>query len=126
MGSPTDAGVGHLFEITSSGRPTLLGSQCRSCRRTDFPARQICLSCGDRDLEQTQLSGRGIVHESTTVMRPPAGFTAKYAVGMVDLEEGPRIFVLLRSECPHGSRVHVVATRLPSGQDGFAFEAESE
>jgi uncharacterized OB-fold protein len=116
--------LAQLLDTDEAGNATLLGSHCQECRRFDFPARQVCLSCGDRQLRQARLCGRGVVHESTTVTRPPAGFTSSYVVGLVDLEEGPRIFALLTSECPHGSRVHIVTKQLPSGDHGFAFEVD--
>jgi uncharacterized OB-fold protein len=113
-----------LFEADESGLPTLLGSRCGNCARVDFPKRGVCVSCGHRDVTAVRLSGRGTVYESTRVVRPPAGFTAAYVVGMVDLEEGPRVFALLAGDYVHGARVHVAARRLPSGDDGFAFEAD--
>ena len=119
--SPFAAELESLFVPDGTGGVTLLASRCRVCGRTDFPARRVCVGCLSRDIEDARLSGRGSVHESTTVTRPPDGFQPGYVVGMIDLEEGPRVFGLLLAPCPHGARVRAVASRLPSGDDAFAF-----
>jgi uncharacterized OB-fold protein len=76
-------------------RPRLLGSRCSGCDEVFFPRRHVCAQCPSRELVDCELGPRGRLYTWTYVHVPM--FNAKranvggYAVGQVDLPEGPRV-----------------------------------
>lgn len=84
-----------IFTAAADGSGELLGAACTACGRRYFPRRDRCPICGS-DLAARSLGGRGTLYSFTVVrVRPPLGLPAPYAVGYVDLEDGPRVFGLL-------------------------------
>ena len=76
----------------------LLLQQCKECACIQFPHRVVCTSCGSRNLSIVEASGRGVVYSYTVVERAPAPEfqeSIPYIVGLVDLEEGPRMMTNL-------------------------------
>lgn len=73
----------------------MLTTQCEACHAYTFPPKGFCPHCWSRKMRWTELSGRGRLYSTTTVHAAPAAFKsqAPYRVGIVDLEEGPRIAV---------------------------------
>jgi len=69
------------------------GKKCDSCGflYTSNPAR--CNHCGSAELEPVLFSGRGCVYTYTTIHIPSAAFNDQvpFVVGLIDLEEGPRV-----------------------------------
>ena len=90
-----------FFEIPDdpSAAPRLLGSRCRACGEHFFPRRVVCARCLAQRCEDVRLGPRGTLYTWTWVhvpffgQRKTAG--AGYAVGQVDLPEGPRIQTVL-------------------------------
>ena len=86
-----------FFEIPddASAPPRLLGSRCRACGEYFFPRRVVCARCLAQRCEDVRLGPRGTLYTWTWVhvpffgQRQAAG--AGYAVGQVDLPEGPRV-----------------------------------
>lgn len=77
-------------------RYNLIGSKCGVCNRVYFPPRNVCPHCRRKSLdkmERIKLSGRGTLLTYTVVYTPPSKFEeqAPYAVGIIELEEGPRV-----------------------------------
>jgi hypothetical protein len=86
------------------------GKKCTGCGHAYFSEVQICSRCGNRELETVKYSGKGTVYSFTINYVPPLHLKdeAPYIVGIVDLEEGPRITVRLnvpRSELKIGKEV---------------------
>jgi len=75
--------------------PRLLGSRCRACGEHFFPRRVVCARCLAQDCEDVQLGPRGTLYTWTYVHFPLFGAKRAehggYAVGQVDLPEGPRV-----------------------------------
>ena len=76
----------------------LIGSRCKDCGHVSIPQRLICRVCHSDQAEQIEFSGFGTLATFTVIYVPPtemveAGYNAKnpYCVGIVALEEGPRI-----------------------------------
>ena len=87
-----------LFEIPDGdlGRGYLIGSRCPECRGVSFPARKVCPFClMDNNQETVRLSDRGRLHTFCVNRQAPAGFTAPYLTGKVDLPEKVRLFGLI-------------------------------
>lgn len=77
-------------------RYNLIGTKCKVCGRVYFPPREVCPYCRRKSLENMEkikLSGKGTLYSYTIIHTPPSKFEgqAPYAVGIVELEEGPRI-----------------------------------
>lgn len=68
--------------------------RCDSCDGFVFYPRALCPHCGSRNLNWTQVSGRGRIYSLTIVHRPTnAAFKSDtpYVVALVELEEGCRM-----------------------------------
>jgi len=78
----------------------LIGSRCKSCRDVFFPKREVCLNCGQADLEEIALNTRGKLDTWTVVRQvpPEAIVTAPYGLGRIQLPEGVFIATVL-TEC---------------------------
>ena len=84
--------------FTALNKGDLIGSRCKVCGAFALPQRQICPECHSIDTEIKSFSGKGKLVAYTVIYVPPvmmanAGYDAKnpYCVGVVELEEGPRI-----------------------------------
>lgn len=76
----------------------LIGAACLDCGFLAVPQRGICPNCLSSNTEITTLSGSGKLAAYTVIYVPSsmmanAGYNAKnpYCVGIVELDEGPRI-----------------------------------
>lgn len=67
----------------------LLGLKCRKCGEMTCPPMIVCQRCGGRELERTELSGKGELMTFTVVRIPPEGFDAPYVVCLIKTDEGP-------------------------------------
>jgi uncharacterized OB-fold protein len=80
-------------------RPRLLGSRCRACGEQFFPRRVVCARCLEKDTEDVTLGPRGTLYTWTYVHFPLFGRSRAdadgYAVGQIDLPEGPRVQAVL-------------------------------
>jgi len=87
---------------TAGIAPRLIGSRCRACGEHFFPQRLTCAKCLSEDTEQVQLGPRGRLYTHTFLYAPgfgeQASATPGYAVGQIDLREGPRVQSLLIGE----------------------------
>jgi len=76
-------------------RRQLLIQQCADCGELNIlSTRMLCPHCLSPNLKWIQSSGRGKVYSFTVVMAsPPKVFAddVPYAIGVITLEEGPRI-----------------------------------
>lgn len=88
-----------MFESSTAQRLRLLAGKCSGCGALVYPQRTRCTSCGGHAFEEVPLSGRGTVFTFTVIARggAPSEFddqqtmTGGIAVGIVQLEEGPRV-----------------------------------
>ena len=76
----------------------LIGSRCLSCGHISIPQRYICSRCHSTEAERLQFVGTGKLAAFTVIYVPAtemvkAGYDSKnpYMVGIVALDEGPRI-----------------------------------
>jgi uncharacterized protein len=82
------------------GRPKLIGSKCSKCGDVRFPIAQACPKChaARSELREVPLSDVGIVVSACRIDRAPKMFHAPYAVGYVQLPDGPRVLCQLEAE----------------------------
>lgn len=76
----------------------LMGSRCKECNAIFAPPRPICIKCHSSDMEWVEMKGRGKLAAFTCIAIGPAfmeeeGYDRNnpYCVGVVELEEGPRV-----------------------------------
>lgn len=90
-------------------RHELAAQLCEQCGAWQFYPRPFCLECWSDSVRWAPTAGTGTVYSATTVHRrivphldPP------YIVGIVELDEGPRLVTnLVGGDCPIGARVTV-------------------
>ncbi len=70
----------------------LEGNKCSECEKVYFPKKHSC-SCGSTTFQPVALKGYGTLLSFTEIKAPPDIFSsmAPYCVGIIELEEGPRI-----------------------------------
>jgi uncharacterized OB-fold protein len=87
----------HYWEGAKAGELRL--QRCDDCRHTYFPPRPFCPACASRQVSVFRASGRGRLFSYVINHRPAPGFTAPYAIAVVELDEGPRLMTNI-VDCP--------------------------
>ena len=73
--------------------PRLVGGRCAICGKVFFPRFKVCPGCASREsMAEVPLSRRGKLYSYSVIHVNAPGYKAPYAVGYVDLPEGPRVF----------------------------------
>lgn len=95
----------------------LVIQRCAGCGHHQLYPRPFCLACDSTDLTWTAASGFGTVYSCVTVhlqvrddMPPP------YSVGLVELDEGPRVLAHVPDDAVIGDRL-VARWRPPVGDE---------
>lgn len=85
-----------FFEALEAG--VLIGSHCLDCGTKSIPQRQICPKCLGSRTEIVEYCGKGSLAAFTVIYVPSSmmannGFDSRnpYCVGIVELDEGPKI-----------------------------------
>ncbi len=85
----------------------LMGSRCACDGTVYLPPRAFCPDCPQAEMEWVEFSGKGTLLAYTIIYIGPsamlaAGFDRKnpYCVGIVELEEGPRISAMITGVDP--------------------------
>lgn len=91
------------------------GSRCRECRLSAAPATPRCPWCGSA-VDRETFPPRGSVWASTVVRIDVGTRRPPYGVAYVDLDDGPRVLVLLRRPelLPGATRVVLAPTDDPA------------
>jgi uncharacterized OB-fold protein len=79
-----------FWEYARAGE--LRAQRCANCAALRLPPGPVCPQCWAQDHDWVPLSGRGLLHSWVVFHRQyhPA-FPVPYSIGLVELEEGPRI-----------------------------------
>jgi uncharacterized OB-fold protein len=107
---PTPLGEGDygpFFEACAQGR--LLIQICERCGHRQFYPRPFCVRCA-ADVAWLETSGRGSLYTFTVIRQfrgEPFASELPYALGMVDLDEGVRMFGGITDVDPADLRVGV-------------------
>lgn len=107
-----------LFELPSTpgDNPKLFGSKCGSCGEVLFPVKEFCPNCSTTErLEKVTFSGKAKLYSYSIVRTGTAEFSLPYAVGIVELEEGPLIVSHIQ-DCENESLHIGMDLRLSLGQ----------
>lgn len=78
----------HYAQSLAEGRWQV--QRCNGCQRVIFFPRTACTACGSTDYRWFTPGGRGLVH-STTVMRRPPAAGGDLHLCLVDLDDGFRM-----------------------------------
>lgn len=81
---------------------------CGNCGKPQFPPSVSCVHCHSDRLEWRASAGRGTVHSFTVVERAPLPSfrsAVPYIIALIDLEEGFRMMMNIRTPAP--DTVHV-------------------
>ncbi len=93
--------IADYFEVTEDddAPARLRGSRCPACDEVFYPRRLVCAKCLHEGTDDVLLSTTGTLWTWTWVHVPLFAKTdatvSKYAVGQVDLPEGPRVQAIL-------------------------------
>ena len=93
--------VADYFELTErdDAPVRLRGSRCPACDEVFYPRRLVCAKCLHEGTDDVLLSTGGTLYTWTWVHAPLFAKTdanvSGYAVGQVDLPEGPRVQAIL-------------------------------
>jgi uncharacterized OB-fold protein len=93
MAAPTpipDLADGTSPVVATPNGTALLGSLCRDCGASAFPARPTCHRCGGAEVAPAAIGVTGTVYASTTVHVSSSRETP-YHLAYVDLDGGPRV-----------------------------------
>ncbi len=95
-----------------AGRLTI--QRCGECRQWRHPSRYRCAECHGavRSFEVIDPAGRVVNHTVThRPLHPSFAAVVPYAIAVVELDEGPRMLVVVRSDHPDallpGARVEI-------------------
>ena len=87
----------HFWDGTKNGK--LLLQRCGDTGRAFFPPRPFSPYTGSRNVSVFEASGRAKLYSYVIHNRAVPGFTAPYAIAVVELEEGPRMMTNI-VDCP--------------------------
>ncbi len=78
----------------------LRARRCAECRQLSIESGRSCPFCGSAGGSEVALSGRGRLISWTVIRVAPARYAAEapYAVGLLELEEGPRLTARLAGD----------------------------
>ncbi len=76
----------------AAARHELTVQRCATCGDSHFPPETACPACGGYAQSLVPVAGTGTLHSFTVIHHPqPPGFTYPLPVGLVELDDGPRI-----------------------------------
>ncbi|HEX9797851.1 MAG TPA: OB-fold domain-containing protein [Anaerolineales bacterium] len=98
----------------------LAGGLCADCGHRMIPQRAVCPACGGARVGLAAFGPDGVVRKWSDLTVSVDGVEAPYWVGLVELAEGPVLFVRLASQPEVGQRVRLAAD---AAADVYWFEA---
>ena len=103
--APLPFSIESFYKFISARK--LIAAKCRKCGKLLVPPRPMCTDCYSKDLKWTKLKGEGKLLSYTVIHVSPKQFETMipYAVGIVQLTEGPQLPGMIRSIEPDKIRV---------------------
>ena len=103
----------------------LMSTRCADCGAISFPPRSLCRACWGRRIEWIELSATGRLYSFTRVHVVPRAFAADapYAIGIVDIDDGPRLMCRLMTEVDQSDLDAPVGMLVLRYDDGYLFGA---
>lgn len=112
-------------------RHVLLVQICKLCSTHFFPPSTICIECGSREIEWVETKGRGVVYTFTVIhqdLNRGFGKEVPYALALVELDEGFRIYSILANdpeEVSIGARASVIFEDVTPEISLYKFKVDS-
>ena len=99
-----------FYKFVREGK--LMAAKCDKCGTLLLPPRPMCTKCFSTDFKWVKLKGKGKLLSYTVIHISPVQFQsmAPYTVGIVELEEGPRLPGMIRGVEPEKIRVGMTLT----------------
>jgi len=115
-----------FWEALGQGR--LISTCCAQCETLGFPPRNLCRACWSRELSWVDLAPQGTLYSFTRVHVAPGAFRSDtpYAIGIVDLQAGPRLMCRMIGEIGVQHLDHPVQMVVLDYEDGPLFGARPE
>jgi uncharacterized protein len=79
----------HFWNGTQIGELRL--QRCEDCSQVYFPPRPFCPACTSKNVSVFAASGKATLYSYIINERPHPAFDGPYSIGVVQLEEGPRM-----------------------------------
>ena len=79
----------HFWDGTQEGELRL--QRCDDCSEIYFPPRPFCPACSSKKVSVFAASGKATLYSYIINERPHPAFDGPYSIGVVQLEEGPRM-----------------------------------
>jgi len=103
-------GIESFYKLVGEGK--LMAAKCNKCGEVMLPPRPLCTKCYSKDLRWVELKGQGKLLTYTIIHVAPKQFEAlaPYSVGIVKLDEGPRLMGMIRNIEPPKLKVDMTLT----------------
>ncbi|MCR4443444.1 MAG: zinc ribbon domain-containing protein [Peptococcaceae bacterium] len=75
-----------LFKETDKGL-VLVANKCKKCGAVSFPKNELCVFCLGEEMEEVELSRKGILYSYTITRVPVDKWTAPHAIGQISIPE---------------------------------------
>jgi uncharacterized protein len=116
---------GELSVLHPGEAPALEGTRCGECGKLAVRSGRLCPHCGSESGSAVPLSGRGRLISWTVIRVAPSRYAAEapYAVGILQLEEGPRLTARVTGEVDQLRAGQAVAFNAADPARGPVFRA---
>ena len=98
MGVKLERIVKTYYDKLDEGK--IMGRKCKDCGALEWPPLLGCNTCGSTEMEWVEISGKAklvqFVMPSPITRKPEMDFIKPYALGVVELPEGPAVNVMVR------------------------------
>lgn len=112
---------------------TFTVQQCLECSTFQYYPRAICTTCSSTNLKMMPSSGTGTLYSYTVSRRaahPIMADRVPYAVGLIDLDEGPRMLANIVTDDPEsltiGASMSIAFLKVDEGMRLPAFTPTAE
>ena len=104
------------WPLEEKQEPYLIGNKCKLCGKFHFPRALACTNCLNEKLEEVNFGKKGKLYSYSIVQVASMGFSAPYAIGYVDIDEGVRLFALIvdwkRSDLKSGKSMELTIRKI--------------
>ncbi len=98
MGVKLERIVKTYYDKLDEGK--IMARKCKDCGAVEWPPLLGCNTCGSTEMEWVEISGKAtlvqFVMPSPITRKPEMDFIKPYALGVVELPEGPAVNVMIR------------------------------
>lgn len=110
--------------------PGLKGMRCHACGHVVQPSAVVCPLCGSRGLTAIVIGQKATLIEHSVVYQDSDLFKAPYTIGLIQVPEGPKVFVPIVNEnnesLENGSTMIFSLLPMPETDElNFAYKLEN-